>query len=310
MRLEWIEDILAVLDSGSLIRASERRYLTQSAFTRRMRHIEEALGTPLLDRSRKPVTLLPGVKRLEPELRRTATQLRRLNDELRVSAGSGGRPLSFACLHAITAVFSPVIVQTLTQKEEGAVKVRSGNRDECLLQLMAGEIDFAVIYEIPEEQSPTTHKAFETVSLGADILVPVCEERLSDQITEGDIPVVRYPSDVFLGGVFDRNVAPRMPTGYRLVTKAETALTLATLQFVLSGIGMAWIPLSLAAAYLEAGQLVRMDHLFPAQDLGIVAVRLTEGAQRLDDRIWQSLIELRNLVHVSQPLPNGQTASV
>ena len=37
MRLEWIEDILAVLDTGSLARAAEKRLLTQSAFTRRVR---------------------------------------------------------------------------------------------------------------------------------------------------------------------------------------------------------------------------------------------------------------------------------
>jgi DNA-binding transcriptional LysR family regulator len=201
-------------------------------------------------------------------------------------------------------------LQALTQKEEGSIKVRSGNRDECLLQLMAGEIDFAVIYEIPEEYSPMIHKAFEAVSLGADVLVPVCLKPLRKPIGEGGVPIVGYPSDVFLGGVFDRNIAPRMPAGYTLVTKAETALTLAMLQFVLSGIGMAWLPLSLAASYVDAGQLVRMDHLFPAQDLSISAVRLTEGVQRLDDQIWQSLIELRSLVPVSQPLPNGQTEAV
>ena len=50
MRLEWIDDILAVLESGSLARAAEKRSLTQSAFTRRVRLIEDSIGAELLRR--------------------------------------------------------------------------------------------------------------------------------------------------------------------------------------------------------------------------------------------------------------------
>jgi len=67
MRLEWIDDILAVLDRGSLARAAEKRLLTQSAFTRRVRTIEESIGVALFDRRRKPAALMPGVQALEPE---------------------------------------------------------------------------------------------------------------------------------------------------------------------------------------------------------------------------------------------------
>jgi DNA-binding transcriptional LysR family regulator len=34
MRLEWLEDILAVMETGSFIRAAEQRLLTQPAFSR------------------------------------------------------------------------------------------------------------------------------------------------------------------------------------------------------------------------------------------------------------------------------------
>ncbi|MFU8778000.1 MAG: helix-turn-helix domain-containing protein, partial [Roseovarius sp.] len=50
MRLEWLDDILAVADAGSLARAAEIRHVSQSAFTRRLRAIEDTLGVPLFDR--------------------------------------------------------------------------------------------------------------------------------------------------------------------------------------------------------------------------------------------------------------------
>ena len=55
MRLEWLEDILAVVETGSFIKAAERRCLTQSAFSRRIRMIETHVGAELFDRARKPV---------------------------------------------------------------------------------------------------------------------------------------------------------------------------------------------------------------------------------------------------------------
>ena len=49
MRLDWIDDILAVLDCGSLARAAQKRSLTQPAFTRRVRLIEDSIGAELLE---------------------------------------------------------------------------------------------------------------------------------------------------------------------------------------------------------------------------------------------------------------------
>ncbi len=39
MRLEWIEDILCVIDTGSFTQAAQKRHLTQPAFTRRIHGI-------------------------------------------------------------------------------------------------------------------------------------------------------------------------------------------------------------------------------------------------------------------------------
>ncbi|MCX8955674.1 LysR family transcriptional regulator, partial [Ruegeria sp. NA] len=72
------DDILAVLDGGSLTRAAEKRLLTQSAFTRRIRLIENSVGATLFDRRRKPVSLMPGIQSLEPELRELSTRLHKL----------------------------------------------------------------------------------------------------------------------------------------------------------------------------------------------------------------------------------------
>lgn len=59
MRSEWVEDILAILRAGSFSAAAELRHVSQPAFSRRVRLIEEHVAVELLDRSSRPARLRP-----------------------------------------------------------------------------------------------------------------------------------------------------------------------------------------------------------------------------------------------------------
>ena len=289
MRLEWIDDILAVLDSGSLSRAAERRFLTQSAFTRRVRLIEDSVGATLFDRRRKPITLMPGIEALEPELRNLSTQLRKLRIALKAAAGLSRGSLSIACQHAITTTVSPWIVRALTSDDGASVRVRSGNRDECLMLLLSRDVDFAVMYELPGARGPLDIQALDVVPLGTDLLMPVCIPSMEAVSRSGQFPVISYPSDVFLGQIFDRMIAPNFSENVSVVTKAETALTLAAYQFALRGIGIAWLPQSIVQNSLDRGELIQLDDVLPSQLLEIRMIRLSEGQSDQSNALWRDL---------------------
>jgi DNA-binding transcriptional LysR family regulator len=55
MNLIDLEAFISVVDHGSTVAAAARLHLTQSAVTRRIQNLENALGTPLLDRRTRPV---------------------------------------------------------------------------------------------------------------------------------------------------------------------------------------------------------------------------------------------------------------
>ena len=151
MRLEWIEDILAVLESGSFAAAAERRFLTPSAFTRRIRSIEAFMGCQLFDRDRKPVTLLPHVLAMEAELREAARRFRELQAGLSDADGSNRKRLTLGCQHALTTMVSPLLARSLTQTQDIALRIRSGTRSECQMMMLRHEIDFALIYRTADE---------------------------------------------------------------------------------------------------------------------------------------------------------------
>jgi len=305
MRLEWIDDILAVFDCGSLAQAAEKRGLTQSAFTRRARTIEDSIGTTLFDRRRKPITLMAGVQSLEPELRDLSTRLHKLGHMLKTANSQNGKPLTFVCQHALTTTISPRIVRAVTKNGELSVRVHSGNQDDCLMQLLSKEVDLAVMYALPQEPESEMSRAFESVDLGEDCLVPVCAPSLRDRASSASIPIIAYPAEVFFGQVFTQMISARLPVGVATMPIAETALTLAMLQLVLNEIGVAWLPFSLVAQSLAQGELIRIDDRLPAQTLNIKMVRLRATQTERSEAIWQRLAkELHPLSKEETRLPN------
>ncbi|ABG30497.1 LysR family transcriptional regulator [Roseobacter denitrificans] len=306
MRLEWIDDILAVLDTGSLARAAQKRLVTQSAFTRRVRLIEESIGAELFDRRRRPVMLLAGVEALAPELRDLSTRLRQVRQKLHAANSQTGSALSFACQHAITTTVSPYIVRALTARGDAPVRVRSCNQEECLVLLLSGEVDFVLTYTVPETPTPFLEGAFESLKLGDDVLIPVCAPGLRDDISSDRLPVISYPSDVFLGQVFDRHIVPRLDNEVQVVTKTETALTLAAYEFAVGGIGVAWLPQSMVVTALAQGSLISLDRDLPVQPLHIKAFRLCDDGGLQSDSAWRNTLSQIALPdHLQSHAPRG-----
>lgn len=55
MNTRDLQAFVAVVESGSMVRAAERLFLTQPGLTRRVQHLETMLGIELLDRQSKPL---------------------------------------------------------------------------------------------------------------------------------------------------------------------------------------------------------------------------------------------------------------
>lgn len=280
MRLEWLEDILAVVDTGSLSEAAERRNLTQSAFSRRVRMIEEHVGVPLFDRARKPVQLTPATAAQESHIRALAADLRSLVNELRSQTATAQNRIVIASQHAIATSLAPRIVQNLIGQEGLTVRLRSANLDQCYGMLIAREADLTITYRTARDATPGREGFFETLDLGHDSLIPVCAPGLR---LGAPLPVIAYPSDVYLGELVDRDITLEHPFEKR----AETALTTSVLELAKAGIGVGWIPQSLAAQSLKAGDLIKPD--LPEVPLTIAAVRLNVPHADAEDRAWALL---------------------
>ena len=56
---ELLRSFAAIVDSGSMLRATERVYVTQSALSLQMKRLEEAVQAPLFHRDGRRLVLTP-----------------------------------------------------------------------------------------------------------------------------------------------------------------------------------------------------------------------------------------------------------
>src|SRR3954454_18397498 len=142
MELRWLEDFLALAEQRTFARAAAMRRITQPAFGRRIRALEEWLGTRLFVRSAQGAVLTPAGKFLRApaeELTRNLYQLRQATLEV---ADREASTLSVAATHSLSFMFFPswirnhVLFGTL-----GPVNLISDTLEACEDIMLRGEAD-------------------------------------------------------------------------------------------------------------------------------------------------------------------------
>lgn len=298
MRLEWLEDILAIAETGSFSGAAERRRLTQSAFSRRIKQIEDYVGVELFDRSRKPIRLQPTTMAQSEQIQQLSSGLRRLLVDLRRGERMASNKVVIACQHSLTAARIPSILQKLPFQRDGIhIRLRSANLDECSGLLLSRQADVAIVYRLPDEPDGFSADYLEVIAIGTDRLIPVFNAPLLRSLEKApdreDIPYVAYPADVFFGRVMEHRVLPFLDPGAHFTPKVETALTLAAVEMAAAGICVAWVPESLALDRIAMGRLVDLSSVLPGCDLQVNAMRLQGNASPAESVFWSQLLTLR-----------------
>lgn len=289
MRLEWLEDILAVAETGSFSDAADRRRLTQSAFSRRIQNIEDYVGVALFDRSRKPVQLCATTREQHDQIVRLAAELRQLVADLRRGERKASNRVVIASQHALTTALTPAVLKSVeAENPDMFLKLRSANLDECFGMLLSRQADIALVYRVPGEDHPIRTDYIETARIGEDRLVPVISA-LAAESGGKSMAYIAYPKEVFLGQVLERQVLPLVSETIDAFPKAETALTLAALEMAAVGVAVAWVPQSLAAARIADGTLRDLSGRLPAVLLEVTAVRLAGTAGPIEAAIWRHL---------------------
>ena len=145
MRLQSIEQFIAVVDAGSIRGAARQLNMSQPALTRALQQLEEELGVQLVDRSGRGVTPTAAGSAFLSRARVAEAELRKAFEDARKAVGDGTRLLALGLSPVGASLLLPELVITL-QRQHPKTRIRIlETTPSALLSLVRDEVmDLAV----------------------------------------------------------------------------------------------------------------------------------------------------------------------
>jgi DNA-binding transcriptional LysR family regulator len=149
--LRLVATLREVASRGSFSAAARALHFTQPAVSRQVAQLERAIGTPLLVRSRRGVTLTPAGRLVVEHAETVQAQLVGLEEELaRLSEGEqldvsiGAFPSAFIGL-------VPELVRRLRRRSSDAgIDLRRCGHEEAVALVRRADLDLALVFARPE----------------------------------------------------------------------------------------------------------------------------------------------------------------
>ncbi len=174
MDLIWLEDFLAIAEEGGFSRAAERRHVTQPALSRRIRALEEWLGTPLFERSTHTLTLTPAGETFRPVAEDVLRRVLVGREEALEVARLKAETIHFAATHALSQTFFPDWIRKAESASSGvAIQLVAANFAACEKLLLDAQSHFLLAHHHPSLTSRLDSDRFQRIELDTDVLVPV-----------------------------------------------------------------------------------------------------------------------------------------
>ncbi len=264
MEAKWLEDFLSVARTGSFSLSAAERHITQSAFSRRIKALEQWVGVALIDRSSYPTRLTVAGLRFQATAREATASLLNTRQELRHAARADRRLLRIAIQHSLASGFLARWLASLPlARDDLLVQVRADNLHDCVRDLEEGSVDLLVCYTHPGLPLQLSAARYPSLTLALDVLTPVSKAGADGRPMHalkpgagGAVPWLSYSADAQLGRMAALALDTAEPP---LAVHAvfESALVESLRATALEGLGVAWLPGSLITDDLNHKRLVR-----------------------------------------------------
>ena len=274
MDLQWLDDVLILLEEQNLTRAAARRNITQPAFSRRIRGFEEWLGVQILERGKNSIEISVALRENEPEIRALTSRLRELKSKISNSDQSSAT-ITIAAQHApIFSTFPSMAVLAHREFPSLKFRLRAGNQRESVTLFLRGDAEFLLCYEGLDAAPLPFDAVIRRATWGVDRLVPVVGGSQRFKVGKnGSVPPgtpsMVYPQDSYFGEVLHNARRTFGTRDYSENPICETAFSNGIKEMTLKGVGVGWLPVSMTHREIESGDLVSLSDVYGSVSLEI-----------------------------------------
>lgn len=263
METQWLDDFLKLAEEENFSRAAEARNSSQPAFSRRIRALEDWVGTQLVDRDTHRIALTEAGAAFKAVAEEISRRLALGRDQAREIGGAATSELRFASTHALAGTFfAPWFREFEREREFGTVTLIADNMVACERYMLEGRADFLLCHDHPAASNRLDPSGFTSAHLGEDILLPVsaCDAEGApiyriDNEGRASIPYLEFEDRSGMGRILHASkVTNRTSSPLKPVFRSHLASAL--LSMACDGRGVAWLPLSLVQADLASGKVI------------------------------------------------------
>lgn len=295
MHLKWLEDFIALADAGNFSRAAEMRNVTHPAFGRRIQQLEEWAGTPLVERGRSPTRLTPAGTRLLETARQMVSGLESSRVELLGEAGRQARTVTIATGRTLArTVLADWLVRLQPLVRDAQVRILTLSLADSVSVLERNEADFSLVFHHPALAVRLDGRQYVFATLASDKLVPVSRADAKGEAVYSfkngkAVPLLTYGRSLAMGRLLEDHLAnnPHAPAVSRRI-ECDSADALQ--EYVLKGLGVAWLPWSMAQGQCKVGRMALAGG--PKMEVRF-EVRLNRPKRRLHalaEAVWASAL--------------------
>ena len=267
MDIELARTFLAVVETGSFVRAADRLHLTQTAVSARIKSLEQQLRRPVFNRSKAGASLTSAGEQF---LRYAPTLIQvweRARQQVAVPAGHN----SMLALGAELSLWNPTLRNWMIWMRRVvpgvALRAQVGLPDALLQQVAEGILDLAVVYAPRYWPGLTVDMIF--------------EERLILVTTDPDVTGVNDPGYVYVDWGPEFATHHRMNFPHHSSPGVQVGLGPLGLDYILEAGGIGYFRQRVAEPHVAAGRL----HVVPGSPEFVYPVYAVHASDRSDAEV-------------------------
>jgi LysR family transcriptional regulator of abg operon len=155
MKINQIQTIVAIADTGSIRAAARTMNISQSALTRNMRELEEEFSAELIHRTYKGVEFTPAGQALLTRARFIIESMELAKDEVAFLKSGSGMSVRIGITPVVATTFFPTVFKQFNrQLPETEITMVEGLLTEIVPKLLEGRLDFGIAIASPKGLPP------------------------------------------------------------------------------------------------------------------------------------------------------------
>jgi DNA-binding transcriptional LysR family regulator len=289
MQTAWLEDLLALGATRSFSAAAEQRHLTQPAFGRRINSLEQWAGATLVERRRAPVALTAAGERLLQFAQEAVPGLAQARHDLQ-GLGHGNTVTLVTGRTLARTIAADWLARSRRKLGDSQVRIRTGSMAETLQWLERGEAEFMLAYHHPTIALRLNAGTYLQRTVAHDRLVPMVRagSPLASAPAGKPLPYLAYAERLSLSRLV-RDHLVNLASAPRLRPVVECDSADALLEYAIKGLGVAWLPWSLAVGAHRARQLATLGGKALQIDFEVRMVRPKKRLSPVAESLWESV---------------------